>query len=367
MSKEKIGLYIHVPFCDGKCPYCDFYSLRGSRGLMDKYTNRIIESIKYYSDKIGRAADTLYFGGGTPSLLGAERLLRVVESAKEGFLLENSEITVEVNPAKELGEFFQKLFQGGVNRVSIGLQSADEEELRLLGRRHTARQAEEAVLAAEKAGFQNISLDLMLAIQHQTKESLRRSIQFCRDAGTRHVSAYLLKVEEGTPYSRRKLTLPEEDEVAELYLFACEELERMGFLQYEVSNFAQPGFESRHNMKYWHDEEYLGIGPAAHSFLNGRRFYYPRDLDAFLREDPPEDDGPGGGLEEYAMMHLRLREGLTEAGCTARFGVGIPQEYRARAAAFEKTGLLSCGREGISLTRNGFLVSNALIAKILFG
>ncbi len=364
---KPIGLYIHVPFCDGKCPYCDFYSLRGDGGLMDQYTKSIIEYIKYYSERLNRPADTLYFGGGTPGLLGAERLLRMVSAAKEGFLLENAEITVEVNPAREQGELFQRLFQGGVNRLSIGLQSADEEELRLLGRRHTALQAAEAVDAAGKAGFRNISLDLMLAIQRQTKESLRRSIQFCGEAGARHVSAYLLKVEEGTPYSRQNLALPGEDETAERYLFACEELERLGFMQYEISNFAQPGFESRHNLKYWHDEEYLGLGPAAHSFLEGRRFYFPRDLEGFLRGKPPESDGGGGDLEEYAMMNLRLREGLTETGCRSRFGTGIPAQYRARAARFTEADLLICDDGGIRFTRKGFLVSNSLMGEILFG
>lgn len=364
---KPIGLYIHVPFCDGKCPYCDFYSLRGDSGLMDQYTNCIVENIKYYSDKLGRMADTLYFGGGTPGLLGAERLLRMVSAAKEGFLLKDAEITVEVNPARAQAELFQRLFEGGVNRLSIGLQSADEEELRLLGRRHTALQAREAAAAAEKAGFRNISLDLMLAIQRQTKDSLSRSIQFCKDAGARHVSAYLLKVEESTPYSRQSLVLPGEDETAELYLYACEELEKLGFLQYEVSNFAEPGFESRHNLKYWYDEEYLGLGPAAHSFLNGRRFYFPRDLEGFLRGAPPESDGTGGDFEEYAVMNLRLREGLTEAGCYRRFGTGIPAEYRARAARFAEAGLLVCDDGGIRFTRKGFLVSNALMGEILFG
>lgn len=366
--EKKIGLYVHVPFCDGKCPYCDFYSIRGSEERMTEYTNSIIKSILSYGNRLGRQADTLYFGGGTPSLLGAARVRSVVEAARSVFGLDNAEITLEANPGEDLGEFFKAVHDAGVNRLSIGMQSAAEEELRLLGRRHTAAQASQAVEGARKAGFENISLDLMIATPGQTKDSLRRSITFCAQTGVRHISAYLLKIEPHTAYEKQKeqLALPDDDTAGELYLFACGELERLGFFQYEISNFAIPGSESRHNLKYWHCEEYLGIGPAAHSFLDGKRFYYERSLRDFQNGAEPKEEGEGGGFEEYAMLALRLAEGLTERGCRERFGSGIPEHVRGAAQKYEKAGLTARTPDGFRLTRQGFLVSNMLIAELLF-
>ncbi len=363
-----IGLYIHVPFCDGKCPYCDFYSLRANEELMEQYANSIVENIKYYGSRLGRRADTLYFGGGTPSLLGARRLAAIIAAARESFGLENAEIALEVNPGKDLSGFFQEIREAGANRVSIGMQSANEDEMKLLGRRHTAAQAAQAVRDAQSAGFENISLDLMLAVPNQTRESLLRSIEFCADAGVQHISAYLLKIEPHTAYykNRETLAVPGDDEAGNLYLFACEELEKRGFRQYEISNFAKPGFESLHNLKYWRCEEYLGLGPAAHSFLSGRRFYYERSIGAFLRGDAPVEDGQGGGFEEYAMLALRLTEGLSDKACRERFGYPLPQKMKSAAARYEKIGLTVCGEDGFHFTPKGFLVSNTLIAEILY-
>ncbi len=364
---KNIGLYLHVPFCDGKCPYCDFYSVRGSEERMEQYTNSILEKIKYYGSRLNRRADTLYFGGGTPNLLGADRLASILAAARESFGLENAEITLEVNPNGDLREFFKTIRAAGANRLSIGLQSANGEELSLLGRRHTAAQAGQAVRDARNAGFENITLDLMLAIQRQTRESLLRSIDFIADAGVPHVSAYLLKIEPHTVYhqKRAQLCVPDDDEAGESYLFACEELEKRGFKQYEISNFAKPGFESRHNLKYWHCEEYLGLGPAAHSFLDGKRFYFERSIGSFLNGGAPVEDGEGGGFEEYAMLALRLKEGLSDAACRERFGHDLPQSVKKAAKQYEKYGLTVCGETGFHFTCAGFLVSNTLISEIL--
>lgn len=366
-TKDPIGIYIHVPFCDGKCPYCDFFSLRGSEERMDQYTESVISRLKAWGSSLCRPADTLYFGGGTPSLLGAPRLLRITQAAREAFSLEHAEITVEVNPSGQMDRLFYGLAEGGINRLSLGLQSANEEELRLLGRRHTVQQAYEAVRAAQRAGFHNISLDLMIAIQGQTPESLCRSVAFCAELEVPHLSAYLLKIEEGTLYGKQKelLHLPSEDSAADLYLLACETIEKAGYFQYEISNFCKPGFQSRHNLKYWNAQEYLGIGPAAHSLLNGRRFFYPRSLQGFLNGKDPQEEGLGGDLEEYTMLRLRLTDGLTEKDCQSRFGCSIPEKYRKRAARYCAAGLTQCDTTGIRLTRRGFLVSNLLLSEIL--
>lgn len=362
-----IGLYIHVPFCAAKCPYCNFYSMRGEQAEQTAYTQQVKAVLREQGSLLHRQANTLYFGGGTPALLGAERLSELVGTAKDVFGLADAEITVEVNPTEYKPDFFEKLVEAGVNRISFGLQSADDQELKALGRRHTAEQAAQAVQDARSAGIHNISLDLMLAVPGQTQESVRRSVAFCAELGIPHISAYLLKVEPGTAYYARRdtLVLPNEDETAELYLLACKELEQAGFAQYEISNFAKPGLESRHNLKYWNAEEYWGVGPSAHSFLNGKRFYYPDDLQAFLNQPEPVQEDEGGSLEEYALLRLRLRGGLRHSDCIKRFGSPIPPNYVRRAAKFNGSGLLLCDDEGIRLLPEGFLVSNLLSAEIL--
>lgn len=367
-SGNAIGLYIHVPYCDGKCPYCDFYSMRGSESAMDEYTNGIIRKLKYESAHLNRKADTLYFGGGTPSLLGGKRIARIVEAAREGFGLENAEITVEANPGKDLSGFFREIHAAGVNRLSMGLQSANDEELRLLGRRHTAEQAAQAVYDAQKAGIGNISLDLMLAVQNQTEKSLLHSIEFCAGLGVSHISAYLLKIEPHTAYykSRAELRLPDEDAAAALYLFACAELEKRGYRQYEISNFAKEGCESRHNLKYWRCEEYLGLGPSAHSFVDGKRFHYERSTAKFLVGGEPVQDGSGGDFEEFAMLALRLTEGLTDDACLARFGYPVPERLKKAARLYEPGGLTVCEENGFHFTPKGFLLSDMLTGEILF-
>ena len=363
-----MGLYIHVPFCDGKCPYCDFFSMRGTEAAMEEYTARMIDKIKLCAQKTGRKADTLYFGGGTPSLLGGKRIARLTEAARRAFGLKNAEITVEANPGGDLSGFYREAAAAGVNRVSLGLQSADEDELRLLGRRHTADDAARAVEDAQNAGIGNVSLDLMLAVQGQTEESLSRSASFCAKLGASHISAYLLKVEPHTAYwnERETLRLPGEDETAGLYLAACRGLERLGYRQYEISNFARPGFESRHNLKYWHCEEYLGLGPSAHSFLGGKRFHYERSLRGFLLGEGPTQDGAGGDFDEFAMLRLRLAEGLTDEVCLGRFGSPIPERVKKAARLYEAGGLTVCGKDGFHFTPRGFLVSDMLTAEILF-
>ena len=365
-----IGLYIHVPFCLSKCPYCDFYSGPPTEEGMDRYTDAVCRSLREWGGRRRERADTLYFGGGTPSLLGGRRLQRILEQSREVFGLEGAEITLEANPADELKETLRCFAAAGGNRLSLGMQSADREELRWLGRRHTPDQVLAAAEAARKAGIQNLSLDMMLGLEGQTPASVARSAAVCAELGAAHVSAYLLKIEPGTPLGRREdLRLPDEEGCAQLYLAACEALEKAGFAQYEISNFAKPGFSSRHNRKYWNGEPYLGIGPAAHSFLDGRRLFYPPDVEAFLKgqhplEEEPDLRLPSGGEEEYLLLRLRLTRGVEEAAFRRRFGRPLPAAWRRRAAALPGR-LVTCDSEGIRLTREGFLLSNAVISRIL--
>ncbi|MBQ9083371.1 MAG: radical SAM family heme chaperone HemW [Clostridia bacterium] len=368
-NRPLIGVYVHIPFCDGKCPYCDFYSMRADEARLEAYTNALCRTAQAWAPQWhGKTADTVYFGGGTPVLLGADRLRRVLESIRANIALTaDAEITVEANPAAAQEPLFRALHKAGFNRLSMGLQSADPDELRFLGRRHTVQQASEAVQTARDAGFTNISLDLMLGLQGQTPERLKRSVAFCAQQEVPHVSAYLLKVEPGTPFDRRgvEAQLPDEDAQAELYHTVCTELAQYGYHQYEISNFAKAGFESRHNLHYWRDEEYAALGASAHGFLDGKRFYYPRDIEAFLQGQPPVADGTGGDPEEYILLALRLTEGVRRSVYRQRFGQPLPKALERKAALLARGGLLTDDGECIALTRDGFLVSNAVIGTLL--
>lgn len=358
------GLYIHIPFCNGKCPYCDFYSVIPDSETVKAYVEMLCEKI----DEANRIYDTVYFGGGTPSLIGAQNIAKILSHINR---TPDCEVTLESNPSDTGGVNstfdFGLAVKSGVNRISMGLQSANDAERKALGRRGGCEDVERAIERAKKAGIENISLDLMLGVPNQTAESLKKSIEFCKNSGAKHVSAYILKIEEGTPFHKIKnsLILPDEDETCDLYLLAVGELEKAGFHQYEISNFSEKGFESRHNLKYWRCEEYLGIGAAAHSFADGRRFYYERSIADFINGAKPVDDGEGGSEEEYIMLALRLTEGLVFENFEKRFGKPISDSVIRKAKALEKHGLVKVTDKNISLTVNGFLVSNSIISELI--
>jgi oxygen-independent coproporphyrinogen-3 oxidase len=372
-NNNKIGIYIHIPFCKGKCPYCDFYSLSND-SYIKPYINALTGSFRRWSAKLGRQADTLYFGGGTPSALGTETLAMLTRESKLAFNIDDNdlpEITVECNPS-DIGSInsafdFELLAESGVNRISIGLQSVADAERSALGRRGPASDTLRGIEKAKAAGINNISLDIITGLPGQSIESLRQTLDFCIQAGVTHISAYILKIEENTPfYTRReKLSLPDENEVCDFYLLTVRDLARGGFEQYEISNFAKKGYESRHNLKYWNCDEYLGLGPSAHSFIAGRRFYYPRDIQKYIDGGQSVPDGEGGGFEEYAMLRLRLTEGLTNEQTLARFGFPVPEPVIERARRFEADGYLYIDKDGIRLSPEGFLLSNTIINNLL--
>ena len=362
------GLYIHIPFCLSKCDYCDFYSFQASGKAMDAYLAALEQAIRFWGSQTADTFDTVYVGGGTPSVFGAGRLTETLDAVRRSFhLTDSAQITVECNPSAVTKALADALSSAGVNRVSLGLQSAVATERSALGRRSTVRQAEAALSLFRNAGIDDLSLDLMLGIPGQTPQTLRESLRFLQSSGVRHVSAYLLKLEENTPLfcRRNTLDLPDEDAVCDLYLQAADSLEQMGLRQYEISNFAVPGFESRHNLHYWLDEPYLGIGPAAHSFLGGKRFFYPRDMQSFLQGTAPVFDCIGGDRAEFCMLRLRLTQGLSDEAFYQRFGEHLPQELFNAAKQLEAHELLTVHDDTIALTKEGFLVSNSVIGKLL--
>ena len=354
-----LGLYLHIPFCNGKCAYCDFYSAFTNEELLDSYLTALIREIKQWGGKINRPIDTIYLGGGTPSLLN-HRLVPLLKAVYESFtVLDNAEITLELNPADNVLEILQNAKAAGVNRISIGAQSGDDEELSLLGRRHTASDTVNAVRVARELGFDNLSLDLMLGLPNSSTETFKKSLDFIVALNPKHISAYILKIEENTRFFKEKntLNLPDDDSICDQYLLMCDTLEKAGFCHYEISNVAKNSFESRHNLKYWYCDEYLGIGPSAHSFLDGKRFYYPRDLKAFIKGNTPIPDGDGGDLSEQIMLALRLKDGIkTDA---------LSPKAIKKCELFAKNGLGVLKDDIFSLTDQGMLLSNTIISEIL--
>lgn len=339
------GLYIHIPFCFSKCPYCDFYSTKYTPAAADAFAEKLGGQMQDYTGSF----DTVYFGGGTPSILEPRVLTGILQAARDHFAIDpTAEITVECNPSKDLTGDMEQYAAAGINRVSIGMQSAVDRERFALGRRAGSEEVARTVAAAKAAGITNISLDVMLGTPKQTPDSLEETFAFIARMQVTHISAYLLKIEPGTPFDRlqAKLALPEEDTVCQMYLQTVERLGQLGFAQYEISNFARPGYESRHNLKYWLLEPYLGLGPSAHSLWNGRRFYFDRDWIW-------QDEGPGGDREEQILLGLRLNRGIPEDWLTCDPAPYIAGGFMRRAN----------GR--ISLTPRGMLVSNTILAELL--
>ena len=351
---KKLGIYIHIPYCRSKCPYCDFFSL-AKTDTAAAYIAAVERELENFAREHNCIADTLYIGGGTPSVLAGEQIASLISTVRRLYGDALEEVTVEGNPSDVSEEFLRTIRAAGANRLSLGMQSAVESERRALGRRAGRAQVAAAVEAARQAGFGNISLDLMLGIPAQSARSLSESIRFCADLGVEHISAYILKLEEGTYFyrNRDKLDLSDDDAAADLYLQAVEELTESGFAQYEISNFAKPGKESRHNLKYWRLEEYLGIGAAAHSFVGGKRFYYPRDIERFIAGTAPVADGSGGDRGEQIMLGLRLKEGISKPLLSEKAIQKLP--------LLAEQGMITETEQTVALTPQGCLLSNTII------
>ena len=361
---DNLGLYVHIPFCRSICNFCPYCKVRYSKDLCDRYIDALLREIHAVGGQQSGKKETnsLYFGGGTPSLLSPAQIAQILETAADCFTLSpDTEVTMEANPAAAAPEQLRRFRESGVNRLSFGVQSLSDSQLKRLGRLHTAQEAVETVCAAAAAGFDNLSCDLMLALPGQTPEELEQTIREMTRLPIVHISAYLLKIEPGTPFARQQIAAqcPDEDAAADLYLQAVEQLNAAGFAQYEISNFAKPGFESRHNCKYWHCEPYLGIGPSAHSCWNGKRFFVPSSAASFL-EQPVQtvetEDGAPCTLEERLMLGLRLTEGVPAAWLA---------EKKAAVERYCKLGFLRRTGDRVAFTPKGFLVSNTILAELV--
>ena len=364
---NSIGIYIHVPFCIKKCNYCNFYSVSHTE-LIGSYVEKCIEEINRWGGLAARPVSSIYFGGGTPSLLSGKQFYDIVNAITKNFAVEvGVETTAEVNPTDNLSIILPDFKKSGCNRLSIGVQSGNDDELELLGRRHKSNDAVLAVETARNTGFDNISLDLMTSLPYSNEKTLENSLSFVLSLNPEHISTYILKLEKGTFLHKTKdsYIFPDDDAAAEQYLQVSDRLTGAGYEHYEISNFAKPGYESRHNSLYWQCGEYLGVGPAAHSYLDGKRFYYKDDLNLFLKKPEITPDGVGGGKEEYIMLSLRLQKGISNSEFSNQYGAPLPSGIFEKARFFEKNRLCRVTCDNISLTPTGMLVSNSIITEFI--
>lgn len=363
MNPQGISLYYHFPFCIRKCKYCAFYSVaKTEEALLDAYLQALCLQTRAADEN--REVVSVYFGGGTPSLLGAERLCKLLTVIREKFsLAADAEVTVEVNPATADEAFFRALHDAGCNRLSVGMQSSDDEELRRLGRTHTFADVQTCLADARKAGFSDISLDLLFALPGQTQKTFRRSLLDAFSLSPTHLSVYSLQVEEGTAFYRQRQTLsfPNEDEEEAQYDLLCALAAEHGYEHYEISSFAREGHYARHNLRYWQRGEYLGFGAAAHSHWNGKRFSNTADLKAYLAD-------PLGANDYAAAERISETEALEEEillGLRTSFGIPMRLVPAERVERLCKLKLLIQDGDRVALTERGWRVSNAVIGQLL--
>ena len=411
-DSRRIGLYVHIPFCETKCPYCDFNTYARIEALIPAYAAALRQEVEMWGVLLGHpAVGTVFFGGGTPSYLPSEHIGSLLRSVGEAFDLDpEAEITLEANPGDLTEAKLQGYLACGVNRLSIGVQSLDDRLLQVLGRRHSAAEAVSAVQTALDAGLDNVSIDLMYGLPDQSPDDWAQTLGGAAGLGQKHVSMYCLTLEGGTPMEESvrsgRVPEPDADLAADMYLMAEESMEGMGFRHYEISNWALPGRESRHNLTYWRNQPFLGVGPGAHSYLAGSRFYNIKSPKEYVRRLTPStalseagpavasgeslplpDQGEEGGLvtteslksvpvvetveaidrrlemAETMMMGIRLDTGVEVAEFVSRFGVSPLEEYGGALRELGSAGLLETGGGSVRLTGHGRLLGNEVFSR----
>jgi oxygen-independent coproporphyrinogen-3 oxidase len=373
---KKLGIYIHIPFCIKKCGYCDFYSVKWDEESENIYIHSAINEIKsYYELSSKYVVDSIYMGGGTPSIINPKNLEKIISAIRSIFTVEeNSEISMEANP-NSLWENIKTYGEIGINRLSIGIQSLNDNILKRIGRIHNSKEALQAIDRAISFGFENINADVMFNIPGQTVDDINDTISKLVTKQIRHISFYSLKLEEGTPMyllkKNKKIVMPEEDLEREMYYAGRNIMEKHGLMQYEISNFSVKGYECRHNLKYWKQEEYIGIGPSAHSFLGNVRFSNPSDLTEYITS------GENGVFErntleemdendikfEYIMLRLRLTEGLKFADFKNKFSIDFKEAYKEQIKHLTENNLIESDDDAIRLTKRGMDLSNYVFSQ----
>ena len=388
-----LGLYIHIPFCAAKCGYCDFYSVKATEKTHEAYIDALIKQMKEYSlPAKDNLIDSVFIGGGTPTCIKIDLLLSVIKNIKKYFVLSKIlEFTVEVNPKTIDLQGLKKLYKAGVNRLSIGLQSTDDKELKVLSRIHDYNDFLECYENAESAGFKNISVDIMYGIPTQTPKSFYATIKKVMSLKPTHISAYGLKIEPDTlfheNYEKLKKYLPSEEDERLMYLMCCDLLEKNGYNQYEISNFAQNGYECRHNLKYWTCSEYIGLGTGAHSYFSNCRFSFKKDIKEYVRNfnydenklqnldmfdlekynlfDEHTEIMPNERVGEYIMLGFRLKSGIDKNKFAKLFYMDFDNLYYNKIAPFIERGLVVRTASGYALSAEGMFVSNYILSSIV--
>ena len=373
-KKDGLELYLHIPFCIKKCDYCDFLSGPSTRAGQEAYIYALLREIKAVSALENRPVDTVFIGGGTPSVPECDVMEKLLQGMPESFCFQkDAEITIEANPGTLTPKKLELYRKYGINRISIGLQSPKDEELKVLGRIHNYEQFQESYQMARAAGFSNINTDLMFAIPGQSYEGWMENLRIVAELGPEHISAYSLIIEEGTPFSKRELDLPDEDTEYRMYEDTAKVLEEYGYHQYEISNYARGGQECRHNEGYWQRKDYIGLGLGAASLIGNERFTNTTDMQKYLensgnpeqirnnREILTREDE----MAEFMFLGLRMTEGVSKAEFQEYFGIAIEKIYGKVLEKYKHQGLLVEKEDRIFLSRAGIHVSNVVMADFL--
>ena len=370
---EELGIYIHIPFCKQKCFYCDFCSFTNKNEMQEKYVEAVINEIKNITHKEKYTVTTIYFGGGTPSILYPEYIKNILQEIESSFeILDDAEITIEINPGTVNEEKLKKYKEYGINRLSIGLQSANDKILKKIGRIHDYKQFEETFFYARKCGFKNINVDLMIGLPTQAVEDVKQTLEKIIQKNPEHISVYSLIIEEGTIIEKlineNKLQLPDEETERIMYWTVVNELKENGYNQYEISNFSKKTYESKHNTNCWKQKQYIGLGTSAHSYLNKKRYSNTNNIEEYIKNIQEnnisknitihEEQTEESTMNEYMLLGLRMIQGININEFKQKFKTDPTIKYKKILEKLQKENLIQITKTSIKLTKQGIDFGN---------
>ena len=370
---EELGIYIHIPFCKQKCFYCDFCSFANKNEMQGKYVETVINEIKNITHKEKYTVTTIYLGGGTPSILNSDYIKSILQEIKSSFeILDDAEITIEINPGTVNEEKLKKYKEYGINRLSIGLQSANDKILKKIGRIHDYKQFEETFFYARKCGFKNINVDLMIGLPTQAVEDVKQTLEKIIQKNPEHISVYSLIIEEGTIIEKlineNKLQLPDEETERIMYWTVVNELKENGYNQYEISNFSKKTYESKHNTNCWKQKQYIGLGTSAHSYLNKKRYSNTNNIEEYIKNIQEnnisknitihEEQTEESTMNEYMLLGLRMIQGININEFKQKFKIDPTIKYKETLEKLQKENLIQITKTSIKLTKQGIDFGN---------
>lgn len=370
---EELGIYIHIPFCKQKCFYCDFCSFANKNEMQEKYVETVINEIKNITHKEKYTVTTIYLGGGTPSILNPEYIKNILQEIKSSFkILDDAEITIEINPGTVNEEKLKRYKEYGINRLSIGLQSANDKILKNIGRIHDYKQFEETFFFARKCGFKNINVDLMIGLPTQAIEDVKQTLEKIIQKNPEHISVYSLIIEEGTTIEKlineNKLQLPDEETERIMYWTVVNELKENGYNQYEISNFSKKTYESKHNTNCWKQKQYIGLGTSAHSYLNKKRYSNTNNIEEYIKNIQEsnisknitihEEQTEASTMNEYMLLGLRMIQGININEFKQKFKTDPTIKYKEILEKLQKENLIQITKTSIKLTKQGIDFGN---------